>query len=209
MKILRNIVLLSGGLIVFIAGCILYGIILNIREVPLSEAMAALKIDTLKNVSLQVSLSKYRLYLYSDTILVKKYRFSAGRDNYKKKEARDKGTPTGNYQICRIDSVHNFHRHFKINYPNLKDIDEAFLEKSISSAEYEKLRKEILAGDCPSFSNVLGGDIGIHGIGKLNFVFKNLPFIFNWTNGSIALSDEDIDELLPVVKNGTQIIIKK
>jgi len=54
----------------------------------------------------------------------------------------------------------------------------------------------------------LGGDIGIHGIGRLNFFFKNLPFVFNWTDGSIALSNENIDELISVVKVGTKIVIR-
>lgn len=188
---------------------ILYGIILNIRENTLAEEMAELKIDSLKNVTLQVSLSKYRLYLYSDSTLVKRYRISAGRDNYAKKELGDNGTPVGEYRICSIDSNHKFHRYFRINYPNLRDIEKAYLEKSLASDEYFKLRGELVRGECPSKSRVLGGDLGIHGIGKLNYIFKNLPFIFNWTNGSIAMSDENIDELLRVVKNGTKIIIEK
>ncbi|MHC1739209.1 MAG: murein L,D-transpeptidase family protein [Ignavibacteriaceae bacterium] len=209
MRIVRNIVFLSGGLLLFIAGVILYGIILNIRENTLAEEMATLKIDSLKNVTLQISLSKYKLYLYSDSILVKRYRISAGRDNYAKKEIGDNGTPVGEYRICRIDSNHKFHRYFRIDYPNLRDIEEAYLEKSIDSDEYHKIRRELLDGECPTRSVVLGGDLGIHGIGKLNNIFKNLPFIFNWTNGSIAMSDENIDELFRVVKNGTKIIIKK
>ena len=55
---------------------------------------------------------------------------------------------------------------------------------------------------------MLGGEIGIHGIGRLNYIFKNLPFVYNWTNGSIAMSDEDIDELYSVVKLGTKVVIK-
>jgi hypothetical protein len=54
----------------------------------------------------------------------------------------------------------------------------------------------------------LGGNLGLHGIGKFNFIIKNLPFVFNWTNGSIALSDEDIDEIFSIVKVGTKVVIK-
>lgn len=209
MRTLRNIIFFSGGLLLFIGGCILYGIILNIRENTLAEEMAFLRLDTLKNVTLQVSLSKYKLFLYSDSILVKRYRISAGRDNYAKREQGDQGTPVGEYRICFIDSSNKFHRYFRINYPNIKDIEEAYLERSIASEEYDRLREELQRGDCPTKSPVLGGDIGIHGIGKLNSIFKNLPFIFNWTDGSIALSDENIDELLSVVKKGTKIVIEK
>ncbi len=48
----------------------------------------------------------------------------------------------------------------------------------------------------------LGNNIGIHGIGRLNFIFKNLPFIYNWTDGSIAVSNENIDEIYSVAKKG-------
>jgi hypothetical protein len=38
-KTVRNIFYFSGGIIVFIGGVILYGVILNLRDVPLSEVM--------------------------------------------------------------------------------------------------------------------------------------------------------------------------
>ena len=34
-----NVFLLSGGIVLFFAGIILYGIIINIREIPLKEQM--------------------------------------------------------------------------------------------------------------------------------------------------------------------------
>lgn len=55
---------------------------------------------------------------------------------------------------------------------------------------------------------MLGGNIGIHGIGRLNPIFKNLPFVYNWTDGSIAISNESLDELLSVINTGTQVVIK-
>jgi hypothetical protein len=61
--------------------------------------------------------------------------------------------------------------------------------------------------DRPTQNSPLGGNIGIHGIGKLNFLFKNLPFVFNWTDGSIAISNEEIDELCGVIKKGTKVTI--
>ena len=63
--------------------------------------------------------------------------------------------------------------------------------------------------ECSPAETSLSANIGIHGMGKYNFIFKNLPFIFNWTNGSIAVSDESIDELYPLVKIGTKVTIMK
>ena len=61
--------------------------------------------------------------------------------------------------------------------------------------------------ECPPKETKLGSDIGIHGIGTYNIIFKNLPFAFNWTNGSIAVSNENADELYSVVKIGTPVKI--
>ena len=51
---IRNIIYFSGSIILFFAGVILYGIILNIREDTLQEAMAEKGISELSDVSLVV-----------------------------------------------------------------------------------------------------------------------------------------------------------
>ncbi len=59
--------------------------------------------------------------------------------------------------------------------------------------------QKVIIHKCPYENTILGGEIGIQGIGEYNLIFKNLPFVFNWTNGSAAISNESIDELLSVV----------
>ena len=54
----------------------------------------------------------------------------------------------------------------------------------------------------------MGGNVGIHGLGRLNLFFENLPFVYNWTDGSIAISNENLDEILTVVRKGTKVVIK-
>jgi hypothetical protein len=70
------------------------------------------------------------------------------------------------------------------------------------------LNFEFYYSECPEPDTDLGGNIGIQGIGEYNAIFKNLPFVFNWTDGSIAVSNEDIDEIYSVVKRGTKVVIK-
>ena len=76
------------------------------------------------------------------------------------------------------------------------------------SKGYNEIKFQFYYEGCTKFHNILGGDIGIHGIGELNYIFKNLPFVFNWTNGSIAMSNENIDEIYSVIKEGTEVVIK-
>lgn len=207
-RLFKNVLLFSGGVILFLAGCIIYGIILNIREKTLDEEMTLKGIKELNDVNLVIYRSKYELDLYTDTILVKRYRAVFGRNNQPKTRLGDRATPIGEYRICKIDSNHIYHRILKLNYPNLEDATEGLRKGIINQKEYEKLRFAFYYGDCVNDTTQLGVNIGIHGIGKLNYVFKNLPFVFNWTNGSIALSNENIDEIISVIKNGTKVIIK-
>lgn len=204
---LKKIFFVSGGTLLFLIGCVLYGVILNLRNEPLSEIMKKKDIKELENVHLQVNKSKYSLILYSDTIEVKTYRAVFGRNNKPRKKAIDKSTPIGEYAVCSIDSNFKYHRFIRINYPNVNDASEALRSGVISKKEFEKIKFDFFYSDCVTDSTQLGGNIGIHGIGQLNFVFKNLPFVYNWTDGSIAISNEDIDEILPYVKKGTKIVI--
>jgi hypothetical protein len=185
-----------------------YGMLLNIREVPLNKAMQEKNIDELKNVSILIRKSKFKLELYSDTVLVKSYRAVFGKNLKPEKMVKDDYiTPIGDYKICNKDSLSKFHKFFKISYPNEVDITVAFRKKIIDKNAFLKLLNTFKSGDCEYIDSEITEEIGIHGVGKFNFIFKNLPFAFNWTNGSVAISDEAIDELDKIVNIGTKVTI--
>jgi murein L,D-transpeptidase YafK len=208
-QMLKKIIFFAGGLILFLTGCVIYGIILNLRENTLQEEMTRKGLSSLKNVNIEICRSKYELNLYSDTILVKTYKAVFGRDNTPKTTGRDKATPIGEYKICSIDTNHEYRKFLRLNYPNLNDAEEGLRKELITQKEYEQIRFEYYYGACTNDKTMLGGNIGIHGIGELNFIFKNLPFIYNWTDGSIAVSNESIDEIYSVAKEGTKVVIKR
>ncbi len=208
-NMVRNVFFFGGGIILFIAGLIIYGVILNLREIPLSQAMRNNGYSELDHPSIVVERNNYSLKLYEDTVLIKSYRASFGRNvNGHKSVAGDMATPVGEYKVCEIDTVHKYYKFLKLNYPNLNDATEALRKGIINQDEYDQLRFEFYYGNCPNSNTALGDDIGIHGIGRLNYIFKYLPFVYNWTNGSIAVSNESIDELYSVVKKGTEVVIK-
>ncbi len=208
-SLLRNILFFSGGIILFITGCIVYGIILNIREIPLSEAMAEKGFPKLKKPYIIINRQSYELDLYEDSVLIKSYRANFGRNvNTPKSKAGDLSTPVGNYKICEIDTVNKYYKFFKLNYPNLTDASDALRKGIITQAQYDSIKYDINLGSCPPEDTPLGGDIGIQGIGRLDFIFRYLPFNYNWTDGSVAISNEDIDELYSVIKKGTLVVIK-
>lgn len=207
-SLLRNILFFIGGLIIFIAGVIIYGVILNIREISLKDAMDLKGFEKLNNVSIRVDRTNYTLSVYEGEEHLKTYRAVFGRNHRGiKSSASDRSTPVGKYVICEIDTNHHYNVFMQLNYPNMEDITDALRKGNITQEEYNELSFDLYYGNCPRFNNKLGGNIGIHGIGTLNVIFKNLPFVYNWTDGSIAISDENINELYSVINKGTEVVI--
>jgi murein L,D-transpeptidase YafK len=208
-SLLRNVLFTLGAIILFFFGMVVYGVVLNLREVPLQEAMTQKGFTKLEDVNLIVDRKNYTLNLYEDTVFVKSYRASFGRNlQDKKKRANDGATPVGTYKICSILNDPAYYKFLKLNYPNLDDATEALRKSLISQREFNDLKFQFYYEDCVDNNTVLGGDIGIHGLGRLNAIFKNIPFVYNWTDGSIAISNENLDEILTVIKKGTKVVIK-
>jgi murein L,D-transpeptidase YafK len=186
----------------------MYGTILNLRDEPLSEIMTRKGIVEITNPKILINKNNFRLELYSDKIFLKSYRASFGKNSERfKLSGNDNVTPSGEYRICKIDSTHKFYKFFQLDYPNSKDAYESYRRGYINKDELDAILISKKNKECSPPETRLGAQVGIHGIGEYNLIFKNLPFTFNWTNGSIALSNEGIDELYSVLKIGTPVII--
>ncbi|NJD21794.1 MAG: L,D-transpeptidase [Melioribacter sp.] len=205
---LKNILYISGSVVIFFAGMILYGVILNFREVTLKEALIEKGLTKLENIRLVVDKTDYKILLYSNKILIKTYKAVFGKSSGTiKSSADDNITPLGDYKICAIDSLNKYHKFLHLDYPNERDAAEALKQGYIFDDEFNTIILAAKKNECPPKETKLGSEIGIHGIGTYNIIFKNLPFSFNWTNGSIAVSNENIDELYSVIKIGTPVKI--
>lgn len=206
----KNIFFTIITIILFLFLVVVYGIILNLRDVPLKEIIESKYRNTqLENINILIDKKSFTLFLYSNNELLKKYRASFGKNLSEEKEnSIDKITPIGVYSICEIIDKHKYHKFFRLNYPNYSDAVDAYRKGHITINEFNTLMKDLQDGNCPSSNTILGGNIGIHGNGRFNFFLKNLPFVFNWTNGSIAIANEHIDELYSIIKKGTKVVIK-
>ncbi len=153
------------------------------------------------------------LYLYDGSQPVKKYKISLGRSDYLLAEKTEKyiTTPIGKFSVCRVKESKKFFKIYKLDYPDsnaiLKAANAGFLKKE----ETEKMLRQKQYGCNLQNVNkkIFGPELTIHGYGVMDIIFRNLPFTFNWTNGSIALSNDDLKELAPFLKIGTKIIIAK
>jgi len=206
---LRNVIYIICTILLFFAGIIVYGIIINSREITLEEALAENNIAEIKNPSIVIDRRNYKLELYSDKVLLKKYNVVFGRNSGSIKLSKDDFiTPTGEYRICSIDTNFIYYKKVYLNYPNTADAVEALRLNLINKKQFSKIVETNKREECSYPDTPLGAEIGIQGIGEYNFIFKNLPFVFNWTNGSIALSNQNIDEIISVVSIGTRVSIR-
>ena len=116
----------------------------------------------------------------------------------------DQTTPLGSYRIRTINPESRYHLFFGFDYPNLKQANDALESQLISSAEWQAIKLAHLQGLEPPANTALGGYIGIHGIGSGD---PQIHEDFNWTEGCVALTNEQMDELSRWVKAGTQVIV--
>ena len=121
------------------------------------------------------------------------------------KVRNDNKTPLGKFRIGWKNKKTRYHRFLGLTYPDLPAADRALVDGRIAESQWQAIRRASVAGEVPSQKTPLGGMIGIHGVGAGDMeVHRD----FNWTNGCVALTNEEIDELLQWVKIGTPVEIR-
>lgn len=204
----KNFIIYSLIILLFLTGTLIYGLLKSSGEITLASVLTTWNNKKAENISIVIEISKNRMSLFSDSLLLKSYRVMLGSSGVGNGTRFKNVTPVGTYKICAIDTNHRYHKFFRLNYPNLEDAEFGYLNKLITKKEYEDLRFQFYYEGCVTLKTALSGNIGIHGTGGANSIIKNLPFVFNWTAGSIAVTDEDIDELFTIVGKGTKVVIK-
>lgn len=126
------------------------------------------------------------LLLMNGDVVVKSYAVAMARGGLDPKQRwGDHKTPEGLYFIDSRNPASRFHRSLHISYPNEADKERA-----------------LKLGIDP------GGDIMIHGIQNgLGWLGTSHRW-FDWTNGCIAVTNEEIEEIWTLVPDGTPIEIR-
>ena len=126
------------------------------------------------------------LTLMSQGRALKSYKVALGGNPIGPKvQQGDHKTPEGTYILDRRNDKSRFYRSIHISYPDEKD-----------RANAAKL------GVSP------GGDVFVHGLQNgLGWLGKNHR-LMDWTDGCVAVTDEEMDEIWRAVPDGTPIEIK-
>ena len=158
---------------------------MSIRAIcPILIAVAAIGAAPAPVDHILIDKSDRTLWLLSGANTVRTYRAIKLGDapvGHKQFEG-DERTPEGQYRVNGRNGASRYHLSLRISYPNAAD--RAFAARK---------------GKPP------GGDIFIHGQPN-DAPLSRLPY--DWTDGCIALSNAEMDEVWKLVRTGTRITIR-
>ena len=121
------------------------------------------------------------------------------------KMTKDDKTPLGKFRIGWVNEKSRYYRFFGLNYPNIDTAKRALDENRITRETWLSILEAKSMGKPPPQDTPLGGHIGIHGIGRGD---QEIHHEYNWTNGCIALTNEQIDQLSKWIRLGVLVNIR-
>ncbi|MEO0554247.1 MAG: L,D-transpeptidase family protein [Bacteroidota bacterium] len=142
--------------------------------------------DSIKIDKIVLTKSKRNMTLFANGKSIKTYRVSLGKTPIGAKRVQgDHKTPEGIYKINGKNGRSNFHLNLGISYPN----------------ELDKQKAD-------SIGKPVGGDIKIHGLAPEYAYLGKFHRLKDWTDGCIAVTNSEIEELYQNIAIGTVIEIR-
>lgn len=133
-----------------------------------------------------VEKSAKRMTLYKGRKPIRTYKIALGRSPKGAKiQQGDRRTPEGFYTIDGRNPDSDFHLALRISYPNERDLEIARM-----------------LGVTP------GNGIMIHGMSEDYEWMGRYHSVLNWTDGCIAVTNEEIEEIWALVPDGAEVQIK-
>lgn len=113
-------------------------------------------------------------------------------------------TPKGTYHIDAINQSSKYRTFYRFDYPSEEDALQAYLKGLITHKEYVDYFKYKERTGRPPQHTKLGGQIGLHGLGHRD---EYAHHRVNWTDGCVAVTNDEIDRLRRYVRLGTKVVI--
>lgn len=157
---------------------------------------------------IEISKSQRLLSIRNGDGIHKVYRIASGRGGPgDKRRLGDNKTPVGTYLVIGFNEKSKFDFFIHLNYPNVEDASRGLKEQIITAAEFDEIVSAVRRDEPPPQDTALGGAIGIHGIGVETSETLRIHTNINWTEGCIAVRNNEIQELRQNVKIGTKVVI--
>ncbi len=159
---------------------------------------------------LEISKSARQLVVKKGDVTIKRFAIALGKGGKGSKQHQgDRKTPTGVYKIMEFKADSKFHYFMQIDYPNLLDAWYGYKNNIITAREFKQIAFAFRDHRAPPQDTALGGYIGIHGLGETTREKRKIHASFNWTEGCIALNNNEINALRQYVSVGTRVTIRE
>ena len=117
----------------------------------------------------------------------------------------DNRTPLGDFRIAWINTNSRFHIFLGFDYPTFHHARRAYSRGRLPLDEFLDLAEAYRDRRLPPQTTSIGGHIGIHGLGSAD---PELHRRSNWTRGCVAVTDDEIEQLMAYVDVGTRVFVQ-
>jgi len=150
----------------------------------------------MKNPRLIIKKEQKKLQLFEGRKLIKTYKIALGFAPKGDKMVEGDGrTPEGKFYVFAKNPESRFHLSLGLSYPHIEAAKRGLRDKIITPAEHDEIVAAINNKKMPPQKTALGGEIYIHGGGTST----------DWTEGCVALQNEEIAELFAAIPVGTKV----
>jgi murein L,D-transpeptidase YafK len=161
----------------------------------------------ISNAWIRVSKRTQTLDLYHGARLAMRVPIDLGQNVFTDKERRGNlenpdhwRTPTGVFFIANKNARSQYYKALVLNYPNAEDAERGLQQRYISRSQYDAILKAETEIRMPPMNTPLGGWIEIHGDGT--------GARSNWTQGCIAVKNDQLDRIWQQVHIGTPVLVE-
>lgn len=153
----------------------------------------------MENPRLVINKRARRLEVFDGEKLIRTYKIALGFASEGDKEHEGDGkTPEGDFYVFTKNANSKFYLSIGISYPNIEDARRGLRENLISQEEHDQIVKAVNEKQTPLQKTRLGGEIYIHGGGRL----------LDWTQGCVAVKNTEIKEIFNVIPVGTSVKVE-
>ncbi len=158
-----------------------------------------MELPKMENPRIVIKKNARKLEVFDGEKLVKTYETVLGFAPVGDKQIEGDGrTPEGEFYIFTKNAKSKFFLSLGVSYPSIDDDERGLQENLISQEERDAIVEAINNRQMPLQKTKLGGEIYIHGGGTIS----------DWTDGCVALKNEEIQEIFDAVPVGTSVKIE-
>lgn len=184
---------------IFFIGVAVISILSGVLIFVLAQKGEPKSISEVENPYLVVKKKERLLQVFDEGELIKTYKIALGRTPQGDKETEGDGkTPEGEFYVFTKNDKSRFYLSLGLSYPNAEAAKRGLKEGLISREEHDEILRAVAEKRMPPQKTALGGEIYIHGGGTRQ----------DWTEGCVALPNEEIKELFAAIPVGARVIIE-